>query len=93
VRTNSTASGPLSQWFYRYAGSFGSRLHCASTGEYIAYAQWQTCAQWEQQTTRSDAALQAHRQAMQDVSTEINVLYELDMTDDFLQREVNGNVT
>jgi hypothetical protein len=48
-------------WFYRHAGSLGSRLHRTSTGEYIAYAQWQIRTQWEQHRDRSDAELQQHR--------------------------------
>ena len=51
----------VTQWFYQNAGSLGSRLHRASTGEYIAYAQWQTRVQWAQQPERSDVALQSHR--------------------------------
>jgi hypothetical protein len=54
----------VTQWYYRYAGSLGSRLHRASTGEYMGYAQWPSRAQWERQRERSDAELQAHRQAM-----------------------------
>jgi heme-degrading monooxygenase HmoA len=78
----------VTQSFYHHAGSLGSRLHRASTGEYIAYAQWQTRAQWEQQGNRSDAELQTHRQAMRDVCEKIEVLYELEMTDDWLQGKV-----
>jgi quinol monooxygenase YgiN len=78
-------------WFYQHSGSLGSRLHRASTGEYIAYAQWQTRAQWEQQRNRSDAELQTYRQAMRDACENIEVLYELEMMDDYLQREVYGS--
>jgi len=28
----------VTPWYYRHAGSLGSRLYQASTGEYIAYA-------------------------------------------------------
>jgi hypothetical protein len=80
----------VTQWFYYNAGSLGSRLHRASSGELIAYAQWQTRAQWEQLTNRSDADLQTHRQAMRDTCTKITVLYELEMLDDWLQGEVYG---
>ena len=81
----------VTRWYYRHAGSLGSRLHRASTGEFIAYAQWPSRAQWEQQRDRSEAALQAHRQAMRDACEQIAVLYELEMTDDSLQREVYGD--
>jgi quinol monooxygenase YgiN len=80
----------VTQWFYHNAGSLGSRLHRASTGEYIAYAQWQSRTQWEQHRDRANAALQQHRQAMRDACEQIEVLYELESTDDYLQREVYG---
>ena len=80
----------VTQWFYQNAGSLGSRLHRASTGEYIAYAQWQTRAQWEQQRERSDAELHRHRQAMWECCERIEVLYELDVVDDLLRGEVYG---
>jgi heme-degrading monooxygenase HmoA len=75
----------VTQWYYRNAGSLGSRLHRASTGEYIAYAQWQTREQWEQQGEMSDAELHRHRQAMREACTDITVLYELDVVDDWLR--------
>lgn len=78
----------VTQWFYQHAGSLGSRLHRASTGEFIAYAQWQTRAQWEQQKERSDVELQRHRQAMREACEAIEVLYELDVLDDSLRGEV-----
>jgi hypothetical protein len=82
----------VTQWFYQHAGSLGSRLHRASTGEFIAYAQWQTRAQWTQQTTRVDTELQQRRRAMRACCESSDVLYELEMTDDWLQREVSGGV-
>jgi quinol monooxygenase YgiN len=80
----------VTQWYYRHAGSLGSRLHRVSTGEFIAYAQWPSRAQWEQQRDRPDAALQVHRRAMREACEQIEVLYELEMTDDYLQRAVYG---
>jgi quinol monooxygenase YgiN len=80
----------VTQWYYRNAGSLGSRLHRASTGEFIAYAQWASRAQWEQQRERVDAELQAHRQAMREACEQIEVLYELEMTDDYLQRDFSS---
>ena len=80
----------VTQHLYRYAGSLGSRLHKANTGEYIGYAQWPSRHVWEQQREKSDTASQAHRQAMRACCASIEVLYELDATDDWLQREVYG---
>jgi hypothetical protein len=80
----------VTQWYYRHAGSLGSRLHRASTGVYIAYAQWQSRAQWEQQRERANTELHQHRQGMRDACEKIEVLYELETTDDYLQQEVYG---
>jgi hypothetical protein len=83
----------VTQWYYHHACSLGSRLHRTNNGEYIAYAQWQTREQWETQRDTSDVELQAHRQAMREACEKIEVLYELDVTDDFLQRTVYGSVS
>lgn len=78
----------VTQWYYRNAGSLGSRLHRANRNEYIGYAQWPSRQVWEQQRDRTEADLQAYRQAMRECCEEIEVLYELDVTDDWLQGEV-----
>ncbi len=46
--------------------------------------------QWESQRDRSDAELQRHRQAMRECCESIEVIYELDVMDDWLQGEVYG---
>lgn len=74
----------VTKWYYQNAGSLGSRLHRTSTGEYIAYAQWQTRSQWEQQREKSDPALRQHRQAMRECCEGIEVLYELNVVVDWL---------
>ena len=45
---------------------------------------------WEQQRGRSDAELQAQRQAMLACCESIEVVYELEMTDDWLQQEAES---
>jgi hypothetical protein len=47
--------------------------------------------QWEQQRDRSDTELQMYRQAMRGACEKLEVLYELEMTDDYLQQEVYGS--
>ena len=80
----------VTEWFQHNAGGLGSRLHRANTDEYIAYAQWPDRQMWEQQRGRSDAELQAHRQAMRACCESIEVVYELEMTDDLLQQEADS---
>ncbi|MDH3604337.1 MAG: antibiotic biosynthesis monooxygenase [Candidatus Tectomicrobia bacterium] len=36
----------VTQWYYQYAGSLGSRLHRADIGAYIGYAQWPSRHVW-----------------------------------------------
>ena len=83
----------VTQWYYQNAGSLGSRLHRAGTSEFVAYAQWQTRAQWEQQRERSDAELHRQRQGMREACEAIEVLYELDVVDDWLRGKVYGEET
>jgi len=78
----------VTKYLYEHAGSLGSRLHRADTGVYIGYAQWPSRDVWEQPRDRSDADLQAYRQAMRACCEAVEVMYELEVTDDWLQREV-----
>ena len=80
----------VTKYLYEHAGSLGSRLHRAHTGEYIGYAQWPSRHVWAQQRDSIDAELQAHRQAMRECCEAVEVLYELEMTDDWLQGETYG---
>ena len=80
----------VTKHLYQHAGSLGSRLHNAKPGDYIVYAQWPSRHAWEHQRDRADAELQAHRQAMRECCQSTEVLYELEMTDDWLQDEVDG---
>ncbi len=80
----------VTQWYYRNAGSLGSRLHRTNNGEYIGYAQWASREQWSSQRDTVNAELQGYRQAMRQCCESIDVLYELDTTDDYLQSEPFG---
>ncbi len=78
----------VTQWYHEHAGSLGSRLHRANTDEYIGYAQWPSRAVWEQQQDGVDSELNALRQAMRECCESIEVLYEMEVTDDYLRRGV-----
>jgi len=80
----------VTQWYSRHAGSLGARLHRASTGEYLAYIPCVSRAQWKQQGDMSDAELHRHRQAMRECCEAIELLYELDVVEDWLRGEVGG---
>ncbi len=78
----------VTKHLYQHAGSLGSRLHLAGDGEYIGYAQWPSRQAWAQQRDREDAELQGHREFMRECCESIDVVYEMDVTDDWLQRDV-----
>ncbi len=78
----------VTQWYYRHAGSLGSRLHQTDNGTYIGYAQWPSRHQWAQQRDQEAADLQAHREKMRSCCEAIEVLYSMDVTDDLLQKDV-----
>ena len=80
----------VTKWFHDHAGGLGSRLHRAHANEFIAYAQWPDRQTWEGQRGRSDAELEAQRQAMRACCEMTEVVYELEVTDDRLQQEA-GN--
>ncbi|ETW95478.1 MAG: hypothetical protein ETSY1_30500 [Candidatus Entotheonella factor] len=81
----------VTKWYVHNSGSLGSRLHRANNGEYMGYAQWVSREQWASQRDKSDAELQGHRQAMRACCEDIEVLYEMDVVDDYLQRGVLGD--
>ena len=80
----------VTRWHTRNAGSLGSRLHRADTGEHIGYAQWPCRRVWERQRAGSDPDLQAHRRAMRTCCESIEVVYELETMDDLLRQDVAG---
>lgn len=75
----------LTRLIYENRGSLGSRLHKASEGEYIAYAQWPDKASWQKPWEPMPEAAQAASQQMREACTEIKTLYQLEMETDLLK--------
>ncbi|MGK2695722.1 antibiotic biosynthesis monooxygenase family protein [Serratia surfactantfaciens] len=76
----------LTQGIYLQRGSLGSRLHRDVGGQFIGYAQWPSRAAWE-----SAGAIQLeerYRQARERMRAALltdETLFELEVTDDYLQ--------
>lgn len=78
----------INQHLYQQGGSLGSRLHRSRGGDYIAYSQWTSRDQWQEQVAEwPDPELNQHQRAMRKCCVGIEILYDLDMTDDYLQSE------
>lgn len=68
-------------------GGLGSRLHQASDGRWIAYAQWPNRNAWE--AASKDAAESTEAQlAMRAACESVETLFELDVTQDLLVKDV-----
>jgi len=75
----------LTELIYKYEGSLGSRLHQLETeGDYVAYAQWPSKAQWENAGGNLPEKSKEYRAAMLEACDDIQTVYEMDMVDDLL---------
>jgi heme-degrading monooxygenase HmoA len=65
-------------------GSFGSRLHRADDGTFVAYAQWPTRQEWEDAPSGSTDAARRMKEALMSVET----VFKLDVLNDLLVGDV-----
>lgn len=80
----------LTKLIYEYEGSLGSRLHKLKDDTYIAYAQWPEKATWEKSGNNLPNSAEEVRKAMRDSCSSIEVLYELNSTEDLLKSQTSG---
>ncbi len=64
-------------------GGLGSRLHQASDGRWIAYAQWPSREAWES-AGKDNAEMTEAQLAMRAVCESVETLFELDVRQDLL---------
>lgn len=76
----------LTNLIYKYEGSKGSRLHKNKDLEYIAYAQWPNKKRWKESGKNLPEKANEYRKGMQDACNKITTKYELEMTDDLLEK-------
>lgn len=73
---------------YKEFGSIGSRLHATEKGNvFIGYAQWPSKEQWEKDNGDLSEEYALARQSMRDCIEASSTLYELEVTDDYLQSD------
>lgn len=73
---------------YKEFGSIGSRLH--ATGKenvFIGYAQWPSREQWAKVKGELSPEYSQARRTMNDCIESSSILYELEVTDDYLQNK------
>jgi quinol monooxygenase YgiN len=75
----------LTQLIYQYEGSYGSRLHRASPGHFIGYAQWPNKKIWARSGGNLPEESNAIRKQMRELCTEIKTQYELEVVQDLLK--------
>ncbi len=76
----------LTQGIYQQRGSLGSRLHREVNGKYIGYAQWPSRSVWENaDDIQLDERYRAARDRMRATLLADETLFEMDVTDDYLQ--------
>jgi len=91
MQTNSATTGPLSPSGIIVTPKAWARDYTVpALANLSPTPKWHSRAHWEQHRDRSDAELQHHRQTMRDACEQIEVLDELETTDDYLQQEVHG---
>jgi heme-degrading monooxygenase HmoA len=77
----------MTQMIYDFEGSYGSRLHYAGNGKYIAYAQWPSRERWEASGDKLTAESVAIRDRMTAACEDMDVVYQLDTVADLLKIE------
>jgi len=76
----------LTLLIYEFEGSMGSRLHKNSEGNYIGYAQWPDKSTWEHSGNHLPESATEIRATMKAACTSIEVLHELEVVDDLLEK-------
>ena len=75
----------LTNMFYEYTGSLGSRLHKTTNHSYIAYAQWPSRKAWQQSALKLPPKGKEVAVRMRSCCEQIEVLFELGVTKDLLR--------
>ncbi|MBO9497806.1 antibiotic biosynthesis monooxygenase [Thalassotalea sp. G20_0] len=71
---------------YQNCGSFGSRLHTSDNPNIlVGYAQWPDRQQWEKDHKLTDALYLQARQRMKYCLVQLKTVYQLEVSDDYLQ--------
>lgn len=77
----------LTKYIYKYEGILGSRLHKATDGLFIGYAQWTDLLIWDRSCMKLPNEANKVKLEMRSFCVEIKTLYELMVIDDLLINE------
>lgn len=75
----------LTKMLHRYANSKGSRLHKASTGQFIAYANWPNERLWNTADRKLPPEHKELRNKLKNACTKIETIYTSELLVDLLQ--------
>ena len=81
----------LTLLIYEFEGSMGSRLHKSSDNNYIGYAQWPDKTTWEISGNHLPEIATEIRKTMKDACASIEVLHELEVVEDLLEKVSYSN--
>lgn len=75
----------ITQLFYEYVGSLGSRLHQIDEFNYVAYAQWPNKETWEHSSNKLPQTSKEINKLMIESCRSIETQYELELIVDLLK--------
>lgn len=74
----------LTKLIYRFADSYGSRLHKVEEQFFIGYAQWPDKETWEKAANKLPETANSIRKQMRESCSEIKTEYEMNVVEDLL---------
>ncbi len=77
----------LTRLIYRFAGSYGSRLHKADKQLFIGYAQWTDKETWEHSGNKFPETAHDFQKQMRECCSEIKTEYEMNVVSDLLNEK------
>lgn len=77
---------------YKNCGSYGSRLHTSDKPNIlVGYAQWPSRELWEKISDLTDESYQRARNEMYSCLVQSKMVYELEVSDDYLQASLSSD--
>ena len=77
----------LTKLIYKFAGSYGSRLHKVDNQIFIGYAQWTDRETWENSGDKIPETANKFRKQMRESCSEIKTEYEMNVVQNLLREK------
>lgn len=81
----------LAKLIYKFAGSYGSRLHKSEKQIFIGYAQWTDKESWKNSADKLPEKANEYRIKMRECCSEIKTEYELNIVMDLMNDKQYNN--